>query len=75
MATFSSYGVRATHIFAPGDQIYAPMWYIDSNSTSNYVWRVQAGTSSASPFVAAAASMMMNINPGLTPEQVGGLVV
>ena len=68
-ASFSSYGTKTTHIYAPGEQIFAPQWLPDM-SPYPYIWRAQTGTSSAAPYVTATAALVLNINPSLTPVQV-----
>ena len=75
-ATFSNYGLKSTHVFAPGDYICSPQWQPGSSALPNgYVWRTQTGTSAAAPHVTATAALVMNVNPLLTPAQVISLIV
>ncbi|MEE0061248.1 MAG: S8 family serine peptidase [Acutalibacteraceae bacterium] len=61
-ADFSNYGGKTNKISAPGSPIYS--------STPDNCYESNAGTSMASPVVAAVAGMVLSVNPKLTVEAV-----
>ncbi|MEU6021428.1 S8 family peptidase [Micromonospora sp. NBC_01739] len=67
-ALFSNWG-RCTDIFAPGQEIRSA-WYTSDNSSY-----IASGTSMAAPHVAGAAALILGVTPGLTPQQVGNLIL
>ncbi|MEV6692947.1 S8 family peptidase [Micromonospora sp. NPDC051196] len=67
-ALFSNWG-RCTDIFAPGQEIRSA-WHTSDNSSS-----IASGTSMAAPHVAGAAALILGNSPGLTPQQVGNVIL
>lgn len=64
-ATFSNFG-NNLDIMAPGVQIYS------TQGSSGYQYL--SGTSTAAPFVAGVAALMLSINPALSPVDVGNVM-
>jgi subtilisin family serine protease len=61
-ASFSNYGSKDVDLFAPGTEIYS--------TTPDNTYKVQQGTSMASPVVAGCAALLRAYYPELTAEQV-----
>jgi hypothetical protein len=76
-SSFSSYGT-GLDIMAPGEGIWGstrPGYDADGTGASNvpgYCW--WSGTSMAAPLVAAAAGTLLRLVPGLSPDEVAGLL-
>lgn len=70
LASFSNYGKWKVHVCAPGYQIDS----LGHNHTKT-PWARQSGTSQATPFVAAAASILFGIKPSLQPYQVRNIIM
>jgi len=64
-APFSNYG-SGLDVMAPGVQIYSTQ----VGASYQYL----SGTSTAAPFVAGIAALMLTINPSLTPQEVGAIL-
>jgi subtilisin family serine protease/plastocyanin len=60
-ASFSNYGM-GLELMAPGVQI----WSAEQGDR----YQELSGTSTATPFVAGVAALMLSVNPGLTPTQI-----
>lgn len=65
-ASFSNYGASNNKISAPGCPVYST---IPDNNYENY-----AGTSMASPVIAAVAAMILAVNPQLTASEVKDII-
>ncbi|HLV25443.1 MAG TPA: S8 family serine peptidase [Gemmatimonadales bacterium] len=63
-ASYSNYG-NCLDIFAPGSSITSA-WYNNNSATKTI-----SGTSMASPHVAGAAALYLQLNPGASPSAVG----
>lgn len=64
-ASFSNFG-NNLDIMAPGVQIYS------TQGSAGYQYL--SGTSTAAPFVAGVAALMLSVNPALTPLDVGNVL-
>jgi subtilisin family serine protease len=67
VATFSNYGRGAVDVFAPGDDIYAPI--------PGGKFKKESGTSMASPVVAGLSALLMSYFPTLTATDVKRIVL
>jgi subtilisin family serine protease len=67
-ASFSNFGTTVK-LFAPGNQILSAAF------ESNTGTRTISGTSMASPHVAGAAALFIELNPNATPGQIGNLMI
>ncbi|MDF0726053.1 S8 family peptidase [Cytobacillus sp. S13-E01] len=65
LAEFSSFG-SFVDVVAPGEDIYAPVFDVDKQSSFTEL----SGTSMATPIVAGVVSLMLSKNPDLTAQQV-----
>ena len=57
-ASFSNYGEKTVHVFAPGVNIYS--------TVQNNKYKKMSGTSMACPFIAGVAGLIMTNEPNLT---------
>ena len=67
VANFSNYGKGAVDVFAPGDDIYAPI--------PGGKFKKESGTSMASPVVAGLSALLMSYYPTLTASDVRRIVL
>ncbi|MBI2335973.1 MAG: S8 family serine peptidase [Deltaproteobacteria bacterium] len=67
LAFFSNYGNNSVDLAAPGVDIFS------TSPGNNY--SAMSGTSISAPFVTGAASLLLAINPGLTPLEVKALLL
>jgi subtilisin family serine protease len=67
-ASFSDYG-PCVDLFAPGMKIMSAL------NTDDYSTGTMSGTSMASPHVAGAAALYLQLNPSATPSQVADAIV
>lgn len=58
-SSFSNYGKKTVHIFAPGSNIMSTM--------PNNRYAKQSGTSMAAPFVSGAMGLLLSSSPNMTP--------
>jgi subtilisin family serine protease len=64
-ASFSNYG-NDLDVMAPGVSIFS--------TQAGASYQQLSGTSTAAPFVAGLAALMLTVNPALTPEDVGDII-
>lgn len=74
-ASFSNFGHRSVHVFAPGVDIIgaAPVEMMKGRNP----YTVMSGTSMATPYVSGVAALMLAANPGLKgkPEEVRRILI
>jgi thermitase len=58
-SSFSNYGKKTVHVFAPGSNILSTM--------PNNRYAKQSGTSMAAPFVSGAMGLLLSSSPNMTP--------
>ncbi|WP_167666850.1 S8 family serine peptidase [Micromonospora narathiwatensis] len=68
-SSFSSFGLGAVDVAAPGSSIYST-----SPSTGVASYRTLSGTSMASPHVAGVAALLVSKHPGATPDYIAELL-
>ncbi|MER7280996.1 S8 family serine peptidase [Dactylosporangium sp. NPDC000244] len=68
-SSFSSFGLGAVDVAAPGSSIYST-----SPSTGVSSYRTLSGTSMASPHVAGVAALLASKHPGATPDYLAELL-
>jgi subtilisin family serine protease len=69
-ASFSAYGPKTVHVFAPGFQIYGIIPGTMSGSTYTSKYEVKQGTSQAVPHVSGVAALIWAANPNLSANDV-----
>jgi len=67
-ASYTNYGT-CVDLYAPGTQIYS------ATNTDDYAYTLDTGTSQASAFVAGAAALYLETNPGASPAEVAQALV
>ncbi|MGB0454885.1 MAG: S8 family peptidase [Bacteriovoracaceae bacterium] len=66
-ASFSSYGARTVHVFAPGENIVSTI--------PGHKYQSMSGTSMATPLVSGIAGLLLSKNPGLTYEEIRDILI
>jgi subtilisin family serine protease len=66
IASFSTFGARTVSIGAPGRSILS--------TTPNNTYSSFSGTSMASPHVAGAAALILSVNPGISTQNLRGVL-
>jgi hypothetical protein len=66
--TYTNVG-SCVDLYAPGTQIYS------ATNTDDYAYTLDTGTSQASAFVAGAAALYLETNPGASPAQVAQAII
>jgi subtilisin family serine protease len=72
-APFSNYGSGVT-VAAPGTSLITAASDVSPWSTSNSGYLIRSGTSFAAPEVAGIVSLMLSVNPALTPDDVESIL-
>ncbi len=67
VATFSNYGKTTVDLFAPGVDVYS--------TYPNNTYKMQSGTSMASPVVAGVAALIMSYYPDLSTTEVKNIIL
>ncbi|MDD4975707.1 MAG: S8 family peptidase [Bacteriovorax sp.] len=61
-ASFSNYGSKTVHVFAPGEDIFSTV------NNGEYDW--MSGTSMAAPFVSGIVGLLLSKEPNLSPKEI-----
>jgi thermitase len=61
-ASYSNYGTKSVHVFAPGSNIYS--------TVPNNKYESMSGTSMATPHVAGIIGLLLSKEPNLTPKEI-----
>jgi subtilisin family serine protease len=72
VAPFSNYGHQNVDLFAPGDAILST---VPIGTFANTVYAYKSGTSMAAPHVAAAAALIMQVDPSMTLQRVKDVIL
>lgn len=72
-APFSNYGLGVT-VAAPGTSLITAASDVSPWSTTNSGYLIRSGTSFAAPEVAGIVSLMLSVNPTLTPDDVESIL-
>jgi subtilisin family serine protease len=74
-ASFSSYGRKSVHVYAPGSRIYSivPGHFNGTQYVSQY--EEKSGTSQAAPHVTGVAALVWSANPKLSNSDVQNIIV
>lgn len=76
VSSFSNYGRKTVHIFAPGSDIWSTgLHYTPQGELDNSYYELMSGTSMACPFVAGAAALCMAAHPDDTYLQIKNTIL
>ena len=72
--SWANYG-DVVDVMAPGENILTTSCSTSDSCGSNYAYAAVNGTSFAAPIVAGVASLMLSVNPALTPSELETLIM